>query len=151
MLVQDSSTIILLAALSMHCKTLCKIYSSQVKPSLPTLVNLGSSLFHACNMYLVLNPLMESISPQFHVSFNDYFKTIRYNPYGTDMLITWQQFAGLMQVLDIKPEPMIETTAIAISSTQDCPSEKDQIFFSEEVKKERESIANSNHPILHSQ
>ena len=75
--------------------------NSKWNPLCPLGVNLGPSPFHACNVYLVLNLLMRLVSLQFHVSFHDFFVTIRYDPFTTNMPTTWQQLAGLIQVLDI--------------------------------------------------
>ena len=39
-------------------------------------VYLGNSAIHACNIALVLNTETGLASPQFHVQFNDLFKTV---------------------------------------------------------------------------
>jgi len=58
-------------------------------------VNLGPSPFHACNVYLILNPTTGLVSPQFHVSFDDFFETILYQDWDTSVDPTWKVLAGL--------------------------------------------------------
>ncbi len=48
-------------------------------------VNLGPSPFHARNVYLILNPTTGLVSPQFHVSFDDFFETILYQDRDTSV------------------------------------------------------------------
>ena len=102
-------------------------------------------------MYLVLNKLTRLVSPQFHVSFDDFFETVRYDSYGTEVSITWQHLASIIQVSTIELEPVNETMAIATSSEKGNPSEQDLMFFTEDQKQERKSIANSNYQTLHSE
>jgi len=58
-------------------------------------VNLGPSPFHARNVYLILNPTTGLVSPQFHVSFDDFFETILYQDRDTSVDPTWKVLAGL--------------------------------------------------------
>ncbi|KAL7460329.1 hypothetical protein ACHAXS_000789, partial [Conticribra weissflogii] len=58
-------------------------------------VNLGPSSFHTCNVNLILNPTTGLVSPQFHVSFDDFFETILYQDSDTSVDPTWKVLAGL--------------------------------------------------------
>ena len=63
-----------------------------------------------------------------------------------DMPITWQQLAGLIEVVDIELEPINETKMIRSCSEIDHPSKQNSMFFTKEHNKERELIANSITP-----
>ena len=58
-------------------------------------VNLGPSPFHARNVYLVLNVTSGLVSPQYHVSFDDFFETVRQSC-DTNVEPMWKSLAGLL-------------------------------------------------------
>ena len=58
-------------------------------------VNLGPSPSHARNVYLVLNLTTGCVSPQFHVSFDDFFETVGTGHNTIDS--NWQQLSGITQ------------------------------------------------------
>ncbi len=65
-------------------------------------VNLGPSPNHARNVYLVLNIATGLVSPQFHVSFNDFFETVRDDSRDLSTISTWQGLAGLERFSNTK-------------------------------------------------
>ena len=67
-------------------------------------VKLVPSPFNAYNVYLVLNPLTGLVSPQFHITYNDFFEIIQYDRFSMNIPTTWQQLAGLINPMDIDPD-----------------------------------------------
>lgn len=60
-------------------------------------LNLGPSPSHARNVNLVLNLTTGLVSPQYHVTYDDFFETTRYGAQDTQVASTWQQLAGLVR------------------------------------------------------
>jgi hypothetical protein len=58
-------------------------------------LNLGPSLIHARNIYLVLNLATGCVSPQYHCHFKDFFETMRHGALDISGTISWQQSANL--------------------------------------------------------
>ena len=58
-------------------------------------VNLGSSPRHGRQTSLVLNPLTGLMSPQFHISHDDYFKTTSSTSDNPPTHLMWQRLSGL--------------------------------------------------------
>jgi hypothetical protein len=58
-------------------------------------LNLGPSLIHARNVYLVLNLVTGCVSPQYHCRFNNFFETTRHGAPDVSGTIYWQQLANL--------------------------------------------------------
>ncbi len=87
----------------LDCHTFgCPVYALQGGSTVPKWnqrarlgVNLGPSSFHTCNVNLILNPTTGLVSPQFHVSFDDFFETILYQDSDTSVDPTWKVLAGL--------------------------------------------------------
>ena len=106
---------------------------SKWKPHCQLEVNLGPSLLHVHNVYLVLNPSTGLVSLQYHVTFDDFFETVRYNQYSTDTDIpmTWQQLAGLIDPMDIEPGIAHETIMTTDNLDQNDYTEQDPIFSTE--------------------
>jgi hypothetical protein len=61
-------------------------------------VNLGSSLSHARNVYLVLNLHTGCVSPQYYCQFDDFFETVRHGGPDVSVPSAWQQLSGLTVV-----------------------------------------------------
>jgi hypothetical protein len=64
-------------------------------------LNLGPSLIHARNVYLVLNLITKCVSPQYHCRFDDFFETARHGGPDVSGTICWQQLVGLDQLTTI--------------------------------------------------
>jgi hypothetical protein len=58
-------------------------------------LNLGPSLMHARNVYLVLNLVTGCISPQYHCHFDNCFETMCHGAPDVSGTICWQQLANL--------------------------------------------------------
>jgi hypothetical protein len=58
-------------------------------------IHLGPSLNHAWNVYLVLNPITQLVSPQYHCRFDNFFKSVRHQGPEVNISTTWQQLLGL--------------------------------------------------------
>jgi hypothetical protein len=58
-------------------------------------LNLGPSLMHARNVYLVLNLVTGCVSPQYHCCFDDFFETMHHGASDVSGTICWQQLANL--------------------------------------------------------
>jgi hypothetical protein len=58
-------------------------------------LNLGPSLMHARNVYLVLNLVTGCVSPQYHCCFDNFFETTRHGAPDDSGTICWQQLANL--------------------------------------------------------
>ncbi len=58
-------------------------------------LNLGPSLMHARNVYLILNLVTGCVLPQYHCCFDDFFKTTRHSAPDVSGTICWQQLANL--------------------------------------------------------
>jgi hypothetical protein len=58
-------------------------------------LNLGPSLMHARNIYLVLNLVTECVSPQYHCCFDNFFEMTRHGAPDVSGTICWQQLANL--------------------------------------------------------
>ena len=68
-------------------------------------LNLGPSPYHARNVNLVLNLSTGLVSPQYHVTYDDFFETTRYAENDAQVSSTWQQLAGFLRP---NREPTIE-------------------------------------------
>ena len=58
-------------------------------------INLGRSPRHARNVNLVLNPSTGLVSPQFHVSCDDFFESVRLEKDNEPQQPLWQELSGL--------------------------------------------------------
>jgi hypothetical protein len=58
-------------------------------------LNLGPSLMHARNIYLVLNLITGCVSPQYHCCFDNFFETTCHSAPDVSGTICWQQLANL--------------------------------------------------------
>lgn len=58
-------------------------------------INLGKSPRHAGTVYNILNPVTGLVSPQFHVSFDDFFETVTKANDNTVNVDTWQYLARI--------------------------------------------------------
>ncbi len=77
-------------------------------------LNLGPSLIHARNVYLVLNLMTGCVSLQYHCWFDDFFEITRHGGPDVSNTICWQQLAGLScaaQILSDLARPMQSSTA----------------------------------------
>lgn len=63
-------------------------------------INLGPSLHHARNVYLVLNHHTGCVSPQYHCQFDGFFETVRLGGPNVSVPTTWQILVGLIRVDD---------------------------------------------------
>jgi hypothetical protein len=70
-------------------------------------LNLGLSPTHACNLHLVLSLTTGLVSPQFHVQFDDFFKTCKYGVTDAGLSSTWQRLVGFKQGNN---EPVLHTS-----------------------------------------
>ena len=64
-------------------------------------LNLGPSLMHAHNVYLVLNLHTGLVSPQYHCRFDDFFETARHGSPEVSDNVTWQQLAKLERTYEV--------------------------------------------------
>ncbi len=62
---------------------------------------MGSSPFHARNIYLVLNLHTGCVSPQYHCRFDNFFETVRHGGPDISVPIAWQQLSGLTVMMQI--------------------------------------------------
>ena len=58
-------------------------------------INLGRSPRHARNVNLVLNPTTGLVSPQFHISYDDFFESVRLEKDAEPEISYWQELSGL--------------------------------------------------------
>ena len=58
-------------------------------------INLGRSPRHARNVKVILNPSTGLVSPQFHVSYDDFFESVRINKDRESQPPLWQELSGL--------------------------------------------------------
>ncbi len=58
-------------------------------------LNLVPSPMHARNIYLVLNLVTGSVSPQYHCRFNNFFEMTRHGAPDVSCTICWKQLANL--------------------------------------------------------
>jgi hypothetical protein len=78
-------------------------------------LNLGPSLMHARNVYLVLNLVTGCVSPQYHCCFDDFFETMHHGAPNVSGTICWQQLANL--IVQRRPFPRCQcqiSTALCI-------------------------------------
>jgi hypothetical protein len=62
-------------------------------------VNLGSSLSHARNVYLVLNLHTGCVLPQFHCHFDNFFEMVRHGGLDVSVPPAWQQLSWLTAMM----------------------------------------------------
>lgn len=72
-------------------------------------VNLDPSPFHARNVYLVLNPHTGLVSPQFYVSFDDFFETVHMQK-EPPTISTWKSLAGFKSAKTSMQASMVNST-----------------------------------------
>jgi hypothetical protein len=58
-------------------------------------LNLGPSLMHTWNVYLVLNLVTGCVLPQYHCRFNNFFEMTRHGAPDVSGTIFWQKLANL--------------------------------------------------------
>ena len=93
-------------------------------------------------MYMVLNPSTGFVSLQYYMTFSDFFETVSYVWYITDLHKTWQHLAGQIDLTDVEPGIACEIITATNSLDQNDYTEQDPIFSTKEYEEERELIDN---------
>jgi hypothetical protein len=119
-------------------------------------IYLGPSPRHASSISLVLNINTGLLSPQFHVSHDDFFETVRPSTGNPSVQSLWQQLSGFhksrsqlppsegaSQSIEIRNDHRSETANFASQETQDISPDTNS---NDDNIQESPQISNVNHP-----
>ncbi len=111
LLVTGYQTVIPVTVLCMPCKMVCKVVQPFQKWSTPTRlgINLDPLSLNSPNIYMILNPITGLVSPQYYVSFDDFFETIIYHNRENSINPTWKVFTCLDNSSQGKPGQVLHT------------------------------------------
>ena len=93
-------------------------------------INLGPSPRHAVSVSLLLNLQISMVSPQFHISYDNFFKTVRPTSRNPPVYSPWKALTSLQKLEQPARDPKITPPkrvecpeAIIIRDDPDPPSE----------------------------
>ena len=111
-------------------------------------LNLGPSPRHARNCHLILNINTGTVSPQYHVSFDEFFETVRDSaePYSKNPS-EWMRRAGFGQVATNTRNPISTPTTTTAAPSESLPVQREEPSNTPQNTTQDDSISDPNNII----